>query len=133
MADWLVIDYKIDKLIRKIASTTKDAKGEFLTYDAVVEIIEAQLRATVDGMAEGNTIIWKYFGTFVATKRRVDMLNKRREREGRIPTLVDTGLVRVSFKRNGDKIGETDLFFPQSKKDVLEPPILKIEKNEEDN
>lgn len=132
MAGLLVIDYKIDKIIKSIQATTKDANGNPLTYETVVNVIESQLAATVNGMANGDTVIWKYFGTFVATKRRVDMLNKKYESKGKMPTLIDNGLIRVSFKRDGSKTGETSLMSYQSKKDVMEPPVI-ISKEDESN
>lgn len=127
MAGKLVIDYKINQIINEIQACTKDVNGKYLTRDTIINIIESQIVATVDGMANGHTVIWKYLGTFAATKRRVDMLNKAYEKKGKTPTLQDTGLVRMSFKRNGDVNGTTDLFFPQHKRDILEPPTTNNE------
>lgn len=118
----LIIDYKIDRLIKEIQKELKDKDGKELSYQTIVDVIESQINSTVDGMANGDTIIWKYFGTFVATKRRVDALNKVYVKKGKTPTLQDTGLIRMSFKKTGEKNGTTDLFFPQSKRDVLEVP-----------
>lgn len=118
----LQIDFKIDKIIKEIQEKVKDSTGKELNYETIVNVLSAQIAATVNGMANGHTIVWKRFGTFVATKRRVDALNKKYITEGKTPTLVDTGLTRISFNRSGEQTGKIDLLFPQSKKDILEVP-----------
>lgn len=117
----LIIDYKIDRLIKEIQKDSKDKNGKELTYETIVEVLESQLKATINGMATGDTIVWKFLGSFVATKRRVDALNKRYERRGKTPTLKDTGLVRMSFKRTGEIKGTTDLS-DSRERDILEVP-----------
>lgn len=117
----LIIDFKIDRLIKEICKELKDKNGKPLTYETVVDVIESQIDATVNGMARGDTIIWKYFGTFVATKRAVDALNKRYVSKGKTPTLQDTGLIRMSFKRSGVETGST-MLEATAKKDILEIP-----------
>lgn len=121
MADTLIIDFKIDRLIKEICKELKDKDGKPLEYQTIVDVIESQIDATVDGMARGDTVIWKYFGTFVATKRAVDALNKKYISKGKTPTLQDNGLMRMSFKRSGVEIGSTTLE-ATAKKDLLEVP-----------
>jgi len=127
----LIIDFKIDKLIKHIQENHTDAKGNKLEYETIVKVLEAQLNSTLHGMLHGHTVVWKYFGTFSATKRRVDALNNKYKKAGKTPTLVDNGMIRMSFKRTGEQIGKTDLLFPQSKKDILEVPDKYL--NKEDN
>ena len=103
------IDYKIDKIIKEIQTELKKEYGRDVSYDSIVKVIEQQCKSTVKGMAEGNTIVWKYFGTYVATKKRVDALNKQYARIGKTPTLEDNGLLRLSFKRDGKAIASTDI------------------------
>jgi hypothetical protein len=93
-----------------------------LTYENIVRIIESQINATVDGMATGDAVVWKYFGTFSATKIRVDALNKKYDREGKPRTLDDHGLIRMSFKKSGEQIGSTELIPSTNKRDFLEVP-----------
>lgn len=93
----LVIDYTVNKIIQNIQSDFRE-KGKEISYGAIVTALEAQLHAIVDGMADGNTVVCKYLGTFKATKKRIDVLNKQYERKGKKPTLVDKGLVRMSLK-----------------------------------
>ena len=113
------VDYTLDKIIKEIQDEIREESGEILTYDTVLAIIEQQCKSTVIGMANGHTIVWKYFGNFVATKKRVDALNNLYERKGKTPTLVDNGFIRLSFKRNGEGIGETKIE-TLSKKDITE-------------
>lgn len=113
----LIIDYKIDKIIKDIQKKITDANGKELSYQTIVKIIETQIECTVNGMAQGHTIVWKLFGTFSASRKRVDALNNKYIREGKTPTLVDTGLVRMSFKRSGQITGQTEI---EGSKKVLE-------------
>jgi len=95
----LIIDYTIDKIIKDIQSKFKDANGNPLEYDTIVKIIESQIDCTVKGMANGDTIVWKYFGTFTIKRKRMEALNKKYLKEGRRPTIEDTGLSKpISFK-----------------------------------
>lgn len=93
----LVIDYQINKIIQKIQNDYRE-KGKEVSYGTIVRVVESQLRAIVDGMAEGNTITLKYIGTFIATKKRVDVLNRQYEKKGKRATLVDNGVMRMVFK-----------------------------------
>lgn len=102
MAGTLQIDYKIDKIIKKIQSQTRDENGNSLTYETVVSIIESQIDCTVEGMRNGDSIVWKYFGTFLVNAKRVVMLNNQYIKKGKTPTLFkqeDTGLAsKITFK-----------------------------------
>lgn len=106
----LPIDYKIDKIVKQIQAEIKTEHGIDISFDTVVRILESQIIATAKGMSEGQTIVWKYFGTFVATKKRVDNLNKRYTKVGKPIGLKDTGFMRMSFKKNGE-VGETKAEF----------------------
>lgn len=105
----LNIDYKVDKIIKEIQAELKKEYGKDVDYNTVIRVIEQQCRSTVKGMAEGDTVVWKYFGTYVATKKRVDALNKQYIRKGKTPTLEDNGLIRLSFKRNGEAVKATEI------------------------
>lgn len=105
----LIIDYTVDKIIKEIQAELKKEYGKDIPYDVVVKVVEQQCISTLKGMANGDTVIWKYFGTFVATKKRVDALNKQYIKKGKTPTLEDNGLIRVSFKRNGETNGTTTI------------------------
>lgn len=105
----LIIDYKVDKIIKEIQVELKKDYGKDISYQTLIKVIEQQYISTVKGMAEGNTVVWKYFGTYVATKKRVDALNKQYIRKGKIPTLEDNGLIRLSFQRDGKAIASTDI------------------------
>lgn len=113
----LPIDYKIDKIIKEIQAELKKDYGKDISYEVIVKVVEQQIKSTVKGMAEGNTIVWKYFGTYVATKKRVDALNKQYARIGKTPTLEDNGLLRLSFKRDGKAITATEIT-PHKKDDL---------------
>lgn len=120
MAGLLQIDFKIDKIIKRLQDEISDGKGGRLEYGVIVEIIEAQLRSTVDGIADGDTVVWKHFCSFFATRRRIDALNKKYESVGRKKTLEDFGMVRMSFKRDGTT-GKT-ILFDHSKSSLKEVP-----------
>lgn len=112
------IDYKIDKIIKEIQ---KEIKAEFkidVSYETIEAIISQQVTSTVKGIEQGATVVWKYFGTFVATQARVNKLNKSYETRGKTPTLVDSGFYRMSFTRKGEEVAETK-FESTSKKDTL--------------
>lgn len=105
----LIIDYKVDKIIKEIQTELKKDYGKEIPYQVIVRVLEQQCISTVKGMAEGHTVVWKYFGTYVATAKRVNALNKQYEKKGKIPTLEDNGLIRMSFKRNGEAVGSTTI------------------------
>ena len=105
----LIIDYKVDKIIKEIQSELQIKYKKEISYNVIVKVLEQQCKSTVKGMAEGHTVIWKYFGSYVATKKRVDALNKKYERIGKQITLEDTGLIRLSFKRNGEAVTSTTI------------------------
>jgi hypothetical protein len=111
------IDYKIDKIVKDIQAELKKEYGKDVPYESIVKAIEQQCKSTVKGMAEGDTVVWKYFGTYVATKKRVDALNKQYARIGKTPTLEDNGLLRLSFKRDGKAIASTEIT-PHKKEDI---------------
>lgn len=119
MAGLLVIDYKINKFIQTLQQKYRD-KGKEVSYGTIVNVVEAEIRAITEGMAEGHTVMLKKLGTWVATKKRVDMLNKQYEKKGKKLGLVDTGLTRMSFKRDGEYYNKIDLFFPNRKRDTSE-------------
>lgn len=97
----LPLDFKVDKIIKQISSELK------IDYQTIVAILEAQCYTTAEGMKNGDTIVWKYFGTFVAPKKRVDMLNKIYKRKGFTPKLEDRGLIRLAFTKDGVKRAES--------------------------
>jgi len=97
----LPIDYKVNKFIIQIQKEFKDELNIDIEYDTIVAVLESQNQAIADGMKNGDTVVLKYFGTFVATKKRVDMLNKQYARKGLTPKLEDKGLVRLSFSKWG--------------------------------
>jgi hypothetical protein len=105
----LNIDYKVDKIIKEIQAELKKEYGKDVDYNTVVRVIEQECRSTVKAFAEGDTIVWKYFGTYVATKKRVDALNNQYIKKGKLPTLEDNGLIRLSFKRNGEAVAATEI------------------------
>lgn len=102
----LFIDYKIDKIIKEIQDEML-SKGELLSYETVKKIIEQQYESTAAGFEQGHTIVLKYFGTFVASRKRVDSLNKQYIKKGLTPMLVDNGFLRGAFKKDGTEIGIT--------------------------
>lgn len=112
----LNLDFKLDRLIKEIVKEIKEELGVEITYNVAKKIIEQQYLTTLEGMRRGDTIVWKYFGTIGASKKRVDALNNMYIRKGLTPTLVDTGLVRRSFTKSGTEIGES-VFESTSKKD----------------
>lgn len=112
----LIIDYKVDKIIKEISAELLKEYGKIVPYEIIVKIIEQQCISTIKGMAKGDTIVWKYFGTYVATKKRVDSLNKRYEKHGKPITLEDHGLMRMSFTKKGVLTNEGE-FVGQSKHD----------------
>ncbi len=113
----LKIDFTTDKIIKEIQAEIKKERGEDISYDLVVKCIEQQLRSTVDGFANGYTIVWKYFGTFVATKKRVDALNNKYKKLGIKQTLQDYGLVRMSLDLKGNIKSESEIT-PDRKTDL---------------
>lgn len=102
----LFIDYTILQLVKTIQKKVKDKDGKELSQEVIIKIIESELDTIVNGMAQGHTINLKYFGSFVATKKRVDALNNTYLKRGKTPTLVDSGVMRMSFKKNGEKVSE---------------------------
>lgn len=114
------LDYTLDKIIKEIQEEIKVETGREISYDTCVKIINHQIDSTVKGMSKGYTIVWKYFGTFVATQKRVDMLNKTYISKGKTPTLEDKGFMRISFNRKGD-IKEESKFDHNSVKDLIYP------------
>lgn len=114
----LPVDYKIDKIIKEIQKDLSD-KGKEVSYDTILRCLNQQINSTIKGIERGDTIVWKYFGTFVATKRRVEGLNKIYARKGIAPQLQDTGLTRISFNQKGEFISE-GVFEPKRKEDTLE-------------
>lgn len=111
----LPVDYKIDKIIKEIQKELKE-EGKEVSYDTILKCVNQQIYSTMSGMERGDTIMWKYFGTFVATKKRVDGLNKTYAKIGKNPTLQDNGLIRLSFNRQGELVNETE-FVGQRKDD----------------
>ncbi len=105
----LIIDYKVDKIIKEIQAELKKEYGKDIPYQVIVRVVEQQCISTIKGMAEGDTVTWKYFGTYVATKKRVDALNKQYIKKGKMPTLEDNGLIRLSFKRDGEAVASTTI------------------------
>lgn len=87
----LPIDFKIDKIVKQIAVELN------IPYDNVLAAVNQQITSTISGMERGDEVTWKYFGTFLATKNRIDNLNKTYKLKGKIPTLVDTGLIQIKF------------------------------------
>lgn len=124
------IDYKLDKLIKEIQTEIKEELGEDLDYATVAQMVNQQVKSTVAGMSRGDTVVWKYFGSYVATQRRVDMLNKRYEKIGKKPTLLDRGFYRVSLDRKGQVTNE-GTFEPGHRFDML-PGLRKEEEEKED-
>lgn len=109
----LPIDFKVDKIIKQISTDLS------VSYETIVAILEAQCYTTAEGMKNGDTVVWKYFGTFVATKKRVDMLNKMYKKKGYTPKLEDRGLIRMAFTKDGFKRAESALEYT-SKQDIKE-------------
>lgn len=103
----LANDFIVDRIIKEIQAELKKVFDKDIPYKVVVKILEQQCLSTVRGMNEGHTITWKYFGNYVATKKRVDALNKQFIKRGRMPMLEDNGLIRLSFKKDGTAIGST--------------------------
>jgi hypothetical protein len=104
MAGFLVIDYTINKFIQQLQTKYRD-QGKEISYGTIVNVIEAQLKAIPEGMAQGDTIMLK---------------NKQYEKKGKKPGLVDKGLTRMSFKRDGEFYNKIDLFFPNRLRDIRE-------------
>lgn len=107
MANTLQIDYKIDKIIKKIQSQIRDENGKPLSYETIVNIIESQIDSTVDGMRNGDSIVWKYFGTFQVNVKRIDMLNNQYIKKGKTPTI---------FKYEDRGLSEKIIFRPKNEK-----------------
>jgi len=81
-------------------------------------------------MENGHTIVLKYCGSFVATQRRVDMLNRTYIKKGKTPTLIDTGFIRMSLNRSGTKVLAESIFDPTCTRDLIfNPDKLKTESN----
>lgn len=114
----LPVDYKIDKIIKEIHKMLLD-KGKEVSYETILRCLNQQVDSTIAGIERGDTIVWKYFGTFVATKRRVEGLNKTYAKRGIAPKLQDTGLTRISFNMKGEFVSEGK-FEPKRKEDTLD-------------
>lgn len=115
----LPVDYKIDKIIKEIQIEIKKEMNVDVTYNTILNIVSSQVSGTVKGMEEGHTIVWKYFGSFVATQRRVDMLNRTYIKKGKTPTIIDTGFERVSLSRDGKKIIAESTFSKTGNDDLI--------------
>lgn len=113
----LPIDFKIDKTIKRIQNELSKNNIE-VSYETILAVINQQVDSTITGMENGHTVVWKYFGTFVATQKRVDSLNKFYSIKGKKPTLVDNGFARISFTRQGEEVTKST-FEGTSKKDLL--------------
>lgn len=118
----LPIDYKIDKIIKQIQVELKNEHGVEISYNTIFNVINQQIKSTINGMENGHTIVWKYFGSFVATQKRVDMLNKSYIKKGKRPTLIDSGFHRVALDRKGNKLSDST-FSPSSVRDLI-PKIV---------
>ena len=64
----LPIDFKVDKIIKEIQTELLKEYGKDVPYNIIVKVLEHQCISTVKGMANGDTIVWKYFGTYAAGK-----------------------------------------------------------------
>lgn len=97
----LVVDYKLDKVIKEIQSEMKAEMGIDLEYRAIEAMVQQQVNTTVAGMGRGDTVVWKFFGNFSANQRRVDKLNERYQKIGKRPTLVnvDSGFYQVKLSK----------------------------------
>lgn len=114
----LPVDYKIDKIFKKIQEEIKEELNIEVSLTTIESIVNQQIKSTIKGMSTGDTVIWKYFGKFVATQQRVDGLNRIYKRKGKVPTLIDNGYHRISLDRKGDKTSEGE-FTPAKKRDFL--------------
>lgn len=101
MSKGIPVDYTIDKLFKEIQENAKAELGIDIELDTIKRIVDGQSLSTVEGMKNGHTICWKYYGSFVATDKRVKALNDLYARKGLTPTLVDTGFQRLVFHKNG--------------------------------
>lgn len=113
----LNVDYKITRLIKEIQEEIFKENNIEVSSDDILKCINNQYRCLVNGMANGDTIVLKFFGTFVATQKRVDVLNKKYEKQGRKKGLEDFGFKRISFNKK-DEIVNEGVFEPSSIKEV---------------
>lgn len=98
----LPIDYKLDKIFKQIQEEIRTEINIEVSLQTIEAVINQQIKSTINGMSTGATIVWKYFGKFVATQQRVDGLNKIYEKKGKKPTLMDYGYRRISLNKFGD-------------------------------
>lgn len=94
-------DYTIIKTAKNVQQNIKNELGVDVSIETILKIVEGQTTSTIEGFKHGHTVVWKYFGTFIATPKRVKALNDSYERKGLTPLLVDTGFQRISFKKDG--------------------------------
>lgn len=95
------IDYTTTKVVKEIQDELRKTLGVEVDSETIIKIVEGQTLSTVEGFKHGHTVVWKYFGTFIATDKRVKALNDSYARKGLTPLLVDTGFKRISFNKDG--------------------------------
>ena len=117
----LIIDAKLDKLIKEIAMEINQERAVDLSYETIAKIVEEQLKQTEHGMQYGHSIVWKCFGTFSASKMRISELNKRYDQLGKKRTLEDYGLMRLSLNKKTGEISKTIVDL-KSHADTYVPP-----------
>jgi hypothetical protein len=100
----LIIDYTVDKIIKEIISEIKKETGIDITYELAKSIIEQQEISTAQGIKDGNTVVRKYFGTFLVTKKRMNALNNKYLKAGCTPNLEDRGLYNFINTPNGLRV-----------------------------
>lgn len=104
----LQIDYEIDQILQKIEKQLVRQGHGNVDRATIISVIESQLEGLVSGMAAGCEVVFPYLGRFTASKRRIDALNKKYEVIGKKAGLVDRGVYRMSFLKNGQELGEVD-------------------------
>lgn len=108
--------------MRQIQSEILHERGIEVNLSTIERCLNQQVKTTIKGMESGYTITWKYFGSFVATQKRVDMLNRTYIKKGKNPTLIDTGFHRMALSRKGDKIIAESIFDKTTIKDLIYRP-----------
>lgn len=92
------VDYRIQQAFDSVSKKAEDKFGKKYSSQLIEDIIRSQSKSVVDGMKEGHTIVCKYFGSFVATSKRIELLNKSMIKKNKRPTLVDNGLTNKKLQ-----------------------------------
>ena len=98
-----VNDKTITRILSEIQKEMSIEYNVHIEHSTIKKIFNQQIKFTADNIPLGHTIVWKYFGTFLAPEKNIEMRNKYLISKGKTPTLIDTGYQVVSLtpRKNG--------------------------------